>query len=544
MLFNSLQFIIFFPIVVALYYAIAPKYRWILLLIASYYFYMCWNYKYIVLIITSTIIDYVAGIKIYDEHVKWKRKMYLLLSLLTNLGLLFSFKYFNFFGDSVNFIFDKINIMRHLPELNVLLPVGISFYTFQTLSYTIDVYRREKEPERHFGFFALYVSFFPQLVAGPIERSTRLLPQMRQHFKFDYERVKNGILQMCWGFFKKVVIADRLAEYVNMVYNNTGSYDGVHYVIATVFFAFQIYCDFSGYSDIAIGSASIMGFDLMRNFKRPYLAHNIREFWARWHISLSTWFRDYLYIPLGGNRVVKWRWYYNLFITFLISGLWHGADWTFIVWGALHGFYLVSAIWTKRIRERVNNTILGNNHKIYNITQIIVTVCLAWFAWIFFRANNIGDAFFVIDKIFVQLSSQPSVFYFDIIGIVILVLIFISLTILSEKADAFNRIKGHITAVKWLLCIPAIYFIIDACIVFVKSASVAVNLFKFKADIYIAIGMIAILTVIEIVEERTQLHLKIKYLSLPVKWILLIAMLLSIVVLGKWESIDFLYFQF
>jgi alginate O-acetyltransferase complex protein AlgI len=477
MLFNSLEFIIYFPIVVAFYFAISPRYRWILLLIASYYFYMCWNYKYIILIITSTVIDYIAGIHIYKEQVKWKKRFYLLLSLFTNLGLLFSFKYFNFFGDSFNFIFEKLNLMRHLPELNVLLPVGISFYTFQTLSYTIDVYRGAKEPERHFGLFALYVAFFPQLVAGPIERSTRLLPQMHKHFKFDYERVKNGILQMCWGFFKKVVIADRLAEYVNLVYNNTADYGGTHYIIATVFFAFQIYCDFSGYSDIAIGSASIMGFDLMRNFKRPYLAHNIREFWQRWHISLSTWFRDYLYIPLGGSRVVKWRWYYNLFITFLISGLWHGANWTFIIWGALHGFYMVSAIWTAGIRGKINTALFGKNTGLYNVAQIIVTVFLAWFAWIFFRANNIGDAFMIIRNIFTS-SSEP------------------------------------------------------------------INLFLFKSDLYISIVLIIILIIIEILEERVQLYEKLKSFVRPVKWILLILIILSIVVLGKWESIDFLYFQF
>jgi alginate O-acetyltransferase complex protein AlgI len=477
MLFNSLEFIIYFPIVVAFYFAIAPKYRWILLLLASYYFYMCWNYKYIILIITSTIIDYIAGLHIYKEKIKWKRKTYLLLSLITNLGLLFSFKYFNFFSDSLNFIFDKINVMHHLPELNVLLPVGISFYTFQTLSYTIDVYRGAKEPEKHFGLFALYVAFFPQLVAGPIERSTRLLPQMHMQFKFDYNRIKNGILQMCWGFFKKVVIADRLAEYVNLVYNNADSYGGTHYIIATVFFAFQIYCDFSGYSDIAIGSASIMGFELMRNFKRPYLSHSIREFWQRWHISLSTWFRDYLYIPLGGNRVVKWRWYYNLFITFLISGLWHGANWTFIIWGALHGFYLIFAIWTKGLRDKINTAVFGKNQFLYNFSQIILTVFLAWFAWIFFRANTIEDAFFIIKNIF-------------------------------------------------------------------ASSSISINLFTFKSDFYISFVLIVVLIVIEIMEERMQLYNKLKSLVRPIKWILLILLLLSIVILGKWESIDFLYFQF
>jgi alginate O-acetyltransferase complex protein AlgI len=544
MLFNSLQFIFYFPIVVALYFAIAPKYRWILLLIASYYFYMCWNYKYIILIITSTLIDYFAGIHIYTTKTRWKKKLYLLLSLMTNFGLLFSFKYFNFFGETLNFFFDKFNLFYNLPELNVLLPVGISFYTFQTLSYTIDVYRGEKEPERHFGLFALYVSFFPQLVAGPIERSTRLLPQMHKHFKFDYEKVKNGILQMCWGFFKKVVIADRLAEYVNMVYNNTGSYDGLHYVIATVFFAFQIYCDFSGYSDIAIGTASIMGFDLMRNFRRPYLAHNIREFWQRWHISLSTWFRDYLYIPLGGNRVVKWRWYYNLFITFLISGLWHGANWTFIIWGALHGFYLVFSIWTLNIRGKFNTAIFGNTKSLYKIAQIAITVLLAWFAWIFFRANNTGDAFHIINKIFMQLFAQAPEFYLCLAGITILGIAFIGLNKIADRIKLAGISKKFIKTVKWLLGVSALYFIINACVILFKSTSIPLNLFKFKADLYIAAGTIALLIIVEILEERIQLYNKLKYFAKPVKWLLLISLLFSIVVLGKWESIDFLYFQF
>lgn len=331
MLFNSLEFIIFFPIVVALYFALNPKYRWILLLIASYYFYMCWNYKYIILIAASTIIDYIAGICIYHTRKKYLKTLFLLTSLMTNLGLLFFFKYFNFFGDSFNYVFEKFNIFYRVPAYHFLLPVGISFYTFQTLSYTIDIYKEGHKPEYHFGKFALFVSFFPQLVAGPIERSTNLLPQFHKNFTFDYNRIKSGIVQMCWGFFKKVVIADRLAEYVNAVYNNASDYQGLPLIIATVFFAFQIYCDFSGYSDIAIGSAKILGYDLMQNFRRPYLAVNIQDFWRRWHISLSTWFRDYVYIPLGGSRVKKLRWHFNLFITFLISGLWHGAEWTFII---------------------------------------------------------------------------------------------------------------------------------------------------------------------------------------------------------------------
>ncbi len=480
MLFNSLEFIIFFPIVVAAYFAIKPKYRWILLLIASYYFYMAWNYKYIVLIAISTTIDYLAGIKIYTSNNKKTRKALLLISLFANLGLLFFFKYFNFFGDSINFLFNKVNIFYNVPVYHYLLPVGISFYTFQTMSYTIDVYNGKQTPERHFGRFALFVSFFPQLVAGPIERSVNLLPQFRKDYDFNYERIKKGILLMVWGFFKKVVIADRLAEYVNLVYNHPHDYAGLHNIIATFFFSFQIYCDFSGYSDIAIGSAMIMGYTLMTNFRRPYLSLSVREFWSRWHISLSTWFRDYLYIPLGGNRVVKWRWYYNLFITFLISGLWHGAEWTFVIWGALHGFYLIFAIWTKDIRERFNRFIgLLKHPKIYKAWQILVTFVLVFFAWIFFRANNMSDALLFIRKTFdFSGSGKINLFHFGVDFYIAFASII--LLLLFEYLEEF------------------------------KGLTVRIRAATPKA----------------------------------IKWTVLTVVLLIIFVLGEWEGADFLYFQF
>lgn len=454
MLFNSLQFIIFFPIVVALYFAIAPKYRWILLLIASYYFYMCWNYKYIVLIAFSTIIDYIAGILLYKSKKKSLRVLFLLASLLTNLGLLFFFKYFNFFGESLNFAFAKFNIFYRVPAYDYLLPVGISFYTFQTLSYTIDIFKRQREPEYHFGKFALFVSFFPQLVAGPIERSVNLLPQFHKNYTFDYERVKSGILLMCWGFFKKVVIADRLAEYVNQVYNNAGDYQGMPVFLATVFFAFQIYCDFSGYSDIAIGSARIMGYDLMTNFKRPYLAVNIQDFWRRWHISLSTWFRDYVYIPLGGSRVAKWRWHFNLFLTFLVSGLWHGAEWTFVIWGGLHGLYLVYANITKKQRDGFNTAIgFDKAPGLYQFTQIIITFILVLFGWIFFRANNTSDAFLIIKNIFASNSGEVNLFRipadFTIALVSIGLLMFVE--IFEEKIQLYEKLKQLSRPVKWAL---------------------------------------------------------------------------------------------
>ncbi len=479
MLFNSLQFIFFFPMVVALYFVLKPKYRWVLLLLASYYFYMCWNYKYVVLIVTSTIIDYFAGIMLHRSRKEGFRRLFLLLSLGTNLGLLFFFKYFNFFSDSINVIFNKLNIFYETPTYNYLLPVGISFYTFQTLSYTIDIYRRQREPEYHLGRFALFVSFFPQLVAGPIERSVNLLPQFREKFTFEYERVKTGILLMSWGFFKKVVIADRLSEYVNLVYNNATEYSGIQQALATLFFSFQIYCDFSGYSDIAIGSALIMGYKLMTNFRRPYLAQNIGEFWHRWHISLSTWFRDYVYIPLGGSRVAKWRWQVNLFLTFVVSGLWHGANWTFVIWGGLHGFYLVFAIWINRISEVVNASLrLDRAPAVHKILRIIKTFILVYFAWIFFRANSLGDAIVVIRNMF---HFEPGT---------------------------------------------------------------VINLFENKVDLAIALGGILFLGIVEILEEQIGLYERLKTLIRPVKWVLLVGLILMIVVLGKWEEVDFLYFQF
>ncbi|MFW5877626.1 MAG: MBOAT family O-acyltransferase [bacterium] len=464
MLFNSLEFILFFPIVVAAYFALKPKFRWILLLLASYYFYMCWDYRYIVLIVFSTVVDYFSGIMIHRTDKKKVKTIFLLASLGTNLGLLFFFKYFNFFGESLTYVFDKANIFIDVPVYDYLLPVGISFYTFQTLSYTIDIYNGKQKPEYHFGRFALFVSFFPQLVAGPIERSVNLLPQFRQDFKFEYERVRNGIFLMTWGFFKKVVIADRLAEYVNLVYNNPGDFEGLQNIIATLFFSFQIYCDFSGYSDIAIGAAMVMGYSLMTNFRRPYFAASIREFWGRWHISLSTWFRDYVYIPLGGNRVVKWRWYYNLFITFLVSGLWHGAEWTFVIWGALHGFYLIFAIWTEKLREKFNTSIgLSKFPGMFKFFQILVTFVLVYFSWIFFRANNTGDALQIIGKTFsfsdglnLNLFTFNIDFYIAFISIGLLLLI----EFFEEYAQLSVRMMKNLPrAAKWALMIVVIFII-------------------------------------------------------------------------------------
>jgi len=401
MLFNSWQFILFFPTVVVIYYLLQHRHRWMFLLAASYFFYMCWKPAYLILILTSTLIDYLAGLGMGRAKTKAHKRFYLVMSLVTNLGLLFSFKYFNFFNDSLRALFGAFSFNYDIPALNVLLPVGISFYTFQTLSYTIEVYRGTQKPEKHLGIFALYVSYFPQLVAGRIERPGNLLNQFKNESFIEYDRVVAGLRQILWGLFKKVVIADRLALAVDAVYNDPQHANGPAVAIATVFFAFQIYCDFSGYSDIAIGAAKVLGHKLMKNFDRPYLAASIKQFWQRWHISLSTWFKDYLYIPLGGSRAKISRLYLNLFIVFTVSGLWHGASWTFVIWGALHGFFYIFAMLTKQFRTSIaQKTGIAKFPRVYNCLQIITTFTLVCFAWIFFRANSLPDTTILIGNLF------------------------------------------------------------------------------------------------------------------------------------------------
>ncbi len=439
MLFNSVEYLFFFPTVVILYFLLPLKWRMMMLLAASYYFYMCWKVEYIILIILSTLTDFYAAQQIKKSTKKSTKKRWLWLSLGVNLGILFGFKYFNFFNESVQSIFNTFNLFYGIKGLEVLLPVGISFYTFQTLSYTIDVYNEKIDPEKSLSRFALYVSFFPQLVAGPIERPTNLLPQFKQKIKFSVPNLTYGTKLIIWGLFKKVVIADRLASYVDAVYGNHTEFGALTSIIATIFFAFQIYCDFSGYSDIAIGSARILGINLMENFRTPYLSKGIREFWSRWHISLSTWFRDYLYIPLGGNRVVKWRWYYNLMITFLVSGLWHGANWTFVFWGFLHGLYLIIE---NQFSSKGNST--TKKPSLYkNTLQILFTFSLVTLAWVFFRASNVNQAFDIIggfitkmDDLSIMMISKLemaiSVFF---LGFLILIEIYANKTPVIDKFD-------------------------------------------------------------------------------------------------------------
>lgn len=403
MLFNSFEFLVFFIVLVLAYYSLPHKYRWLLLLLASYFFYGFWEWHYLGLILISTVIDYLAGLGIYNSKSKGKKRSFLLISLLSNLGILMTFKYYNFFIENINSISNA-----NFSYLHFLLPVGISFYTFQTMSYSLDLYNGKLEkPEKHFGRFALFVTFFPQLVAGPIERASHLLPQFQRKVKLEYDNLSKGLSIILWGLFKKVVIADRLSIFVDEIYNNLGEYGSFAYILATIFFAFQIYCDFSGYSDIAIGSARVLGFELNINFNKPYLAKSLREFWQRWHISLSSWFRDYVYIPLGGNKTVKWRWYYNIMITFLISGFWHGAQWTFIIWGLIHGIILVTEYqFSKRKGQE-----LGPFKKMSKILLTFTIVCLTW---VFFRANSFSDALLILESL-VNINSYD----FNSIGLYI-----------------------------------------------------------------------------------------------------------------------------
>lgn len=400
MLFNSLEFVIFFPLVVCIYFLIPQKCRWLFLLIASYIFYMGWNAAYALLLLISTFVTYATSLLIDRTPKQKMKKLWLTLSIVLNLGILFTFKYFNFFSDTLYALFDMLHWSYNPITYSLVLPVGISFFTFQALGYSIDVYRGDIPVQRHFGKYALFVSFFPQLVAGPIERSKNLLPQFDEIHRFDYHNAVSGLRLMAWGFFKKIVIADTVCTCVNNVYNNLEAYDGFAILIATILFALQIFCDFSGYSDIARGCARFMGFRLMKNFKHPYFATSIKDFWRCWHISLSTWFKDYVYIPLGGNRKGEARTCLNLFITFLCSGLWHGANWTFVIWGALHGAFQIVGRITQPVRNKVNHVFrLDKIPRIHGLFQMLFTFVLVCFGWIFFRANSLSDAWLAITEI-------------------------------------------------------------------------------------------------------------------------------------------------
>jgi len=484
MLFNSLPFLFFFIVVTTLYFALPHKKRWLLLLISSCYFYMAFVPIYILIIGFTIVIDYFAGIFIENAEGS-RRKRFLIVSLIANIGVLAIFKYYNFFNHNLEFLLNGMGVSDPIPFLSILLPIGLSFHTFQAMSYTIEVYRGHQKAERHFGIYSLYIMFYPQLVAGPIERPQNLLHQFREKHDFDYNRVTSGLKLMAWGLFKKVVIADRLAKAVDVVYNNPQDHNSLSLIIATIFFTYQIYCDFSGYSDMAIGAARIMGFKLMANFDNPYQSKSVHEFWKRWHISLSTWFRDYLYISLGGNRVTIPRWYLNLFIVFLVSGLWHGANWTFVIWGALHGFYLVFSLITKGFRGKINRWFHFDK---VPFLSVLTTFTLVAFAWIFFRANSVQSAFYIVEHLF---SGIPEV---------------------------VNNLLNH-------------QYVLD-------------YMGLEKRSFILSIFLIVFLETVHFIQSKRSISEIFAKKSIYVRWTVYYVAVLSILFLGVFENRQFIYFQF
>ena len=403
MLFNSLNFALFLPIVFVLYWFVTNKslkLQNILLLISSYFFYACWDWRFLFLLIFSTLLDYYTGIKMSDAKNQASKKFWFWLSISVNLGFLGVFKYYNFFAESFADAVDNFGFQVNPWSLKVILPVGISFYTFHGLSYVIDIYKNRIKAEKNFVDYSVFVSFFPLLVAGPIERATHLLPQIKKKRTFDYVNAIDGLRQILWGLFKKIVIADNCAEFANLIFDNHTNYSGSTLVLGAVFFAFQIYGDFSGYSDIALGTARLFGIDLLRNFAFPYFSRDIAEFWRRWHISLSSWFRDYLYIPLGGSKGGMWMKIRNTFIIFLVSGFWHGANWTFIIWGLLHALYIMPSIIFSTNRTNLDIVAKGKLlPSLKELFQMGLTFGLTVFAWIFFRSDSVSQAFEIITKI-------------------------------------------------------------------------------------------------------------------------------------------------
>jgi len=425
MLFNSLDFAVFIPIVFLLYWFVTNKnlkLQNLLVVVASYIFYGWWDWRFLSLIVFSTLVDYSVGLQLAKESNQVKRKLLLWASIGINLGVLGFFKYYNFFLDNFISAFSFFGMEIQANSLNIILPVGISFYTFQTLSYTIDVYKRKLEPTKDLISFSAFVSFFPQLVAGPIERAANLLPQFYKKRQFDYAKAVDGMRQILWGLFKKIVVADNCAQYANEIFNNSADYSGSTLVLGALFFTFQIYGDFSGYSDIAIGTSRLFGFNLMQNFAFPYFSRDIAEFWRRWHISLSTWFRDYLYIPLGGSKGGTWLKVKNTFIIFIVSGLWHGANWTFIAWGALNAIYFLPILLTKRNRRNLDTVAEGRTFpSLKELSSMLLTFGLTVFAWIFFRAEDMHHALRFISDIFSSsLFNIPEIMPENLIQIIVI----------------------------------------------------------------------------------------------------------------------------
>lgn len=457
MLFNSLEYAIFLPIVFGIYWALPHRFRWPLLLAASYYFYMSWNPKYVILILLTTIVSYGTAILIENNRSGKVRKIILTSALIICLGVLFIFKYFNFFTEAIAGVLSRFTINLHPITLQLALPVGISFYTFQTLSYVIDVYRGNVKAEKNFGIYATFISFFPQLVAGPIERTENLLPQIKREKEFDYSGAVYGLKLMAWGFFKKLAIADVVATYVDIVYSSLDRCIGFDFLMAIFFFTIQIYCDFSGYSDIAIGTARLLGINLMTNFKSPYFSTSIKEFWSRWHISLSTWFRDYVYIPLGGSRCSKIKRDRNLMITFLASGLWHGANWTYIIWGGIHGIAQV-------VENHLN---IKRNSKVAKLIWWMIIFVFCNIAWVFFRAETIEDACYVLKAAIAELihpalslRNKVGLSKMEFYRIMCTILILFGVDFAAVKVDVIKWISGKNAVLRWSVYLILIWMIL------------------------------------------------------------------------------------
>lgn len=448
MLFNSIQFAIFFVVVTVVFFLIPHRFRWIHLLLASCVFYCAFVPIYIFILLFTILIDYVAGIYIENAQGS-KRKWFLTISLISNIGVLAFFKYYNFFIENINALLLNLNLKNYeVPFIHLLLPIGLSFHTFQAMSYVVEVYRGKQKAERHLGLYSLYVLFYPQLVAGPIERPQNVLHQFKEEKKFDFSEAISGLQQMVWGLFKKVVVADQLAMYVNSIYNNWEVNTGFTLLFATYCFAFQIYCDFSGYSDIALGSARVMGFKLMTNFDLPYFSKSVTEFWRRWHISLSSWLKDYLYISLGGNRFGKWRTYKNLLITMLLGGLWHGASWNFVIWGFLNGFYLsVEKFFSSHKKEARSILVKG--------LQVFITFNAICFTWIFFRANSFKQAIGIITNManpfqFWNLRIQDTgIFASMTVGFILMILF--EFFIIRPSKETIFTMRSWILSVVWIV---------------------------------------------------------------------------------------------
>ena len=455
MTFNSWEFLLFYPIVLLLYFILPKKLKWPMLLVASYYFYMCYQAELVFLIFGTTLVSWIASNIIERSENKAVRRACLTVTLVACLGVLFFYKYFNFLSGSVTGIISYFGGNPSPVVLNLMLPVGVSFYTFQTLSYVIDVYRGDIKTERNFFFYALFVSFFPQLVAGPIERPGNLIPQLKSPKPWNNEDAIKGAKHMIVGFFKKVCVADLFSLYVNSVYNDVESATALGVIIATAMFAVQIYCDFSGYTDIAIGCSRIMGIRLMENFNHPYTATTIKEFWSRWHISLSTWFKDYLYFPLGGSRCKKSRHMFNLFVVFLVSGLWHGAAWTYVIWGAIHGIYQIIGNLTIKGRNRALRCIgLSERSGIVVLSRRIAVFVLVCFSWLFFRANNMNEAVTLLRALFVtwgstSLSDTLKIMNLNTVSILMCILSLLTLIIIDrvlkyedEEGGSYMLVRG------------------------------------------------------------------------------------------------------